>query len=320
VGTDWDNYHNLYKGSFRGEETVIESGYNLLSSAVSLVSEDYTTFLLVHACIIYTLFVSTIQKIAVAPLLSMLIFYCLMLRYLGMNRQYLAVAICFFSLRYIIARKPLGFLICLALALSFHRTALLFLPAYFLVGKIDLRVLLACIVGTALLGFTGLGDKLEPRIFLAAGEVIVERLYFYKDLDMFDLSATGIASGLAKRCLILLASGFLLYNGRKKQPPENIIAFNLYWLGFLLFLIFNGTELQIIVARGLIYFNIMEVFLIGIIVVSVREQIAKMCIFGAVAVYGFVSMERGIDFYKDHLGIDIFRPYKSAFERKIGTT
>jgi hypothetical protein len=194
VGTDWDNYHNLYKGSFRGEETVIESGYNLLSSAVSLVSEDYTTFLLVHACIIYTLFVSTIQKIAVAPLLSMLIFYCLMLRYLGMNRQYLAVAICFFSLRYIIARKPLGFLICLALALSFHRTAVLFLPAYFLVGKIDLRVLLACIVGTALLGFTGLGDKLEPRIFLAAGDVIVERLYFYKDLDMFDLSATGIVA------------------------------------------------------------------------------------------------------------------------------
>ena len=49
-------------------------------------------------------------------------------------RQYLSIAVCLFSIKYIISRKPIQFFLCALLALSFHMTSIVFAPLYLLYG------------------------------------------------------------------------------------------------------------------------------------------------------------------------------------------
>lgn len=60
-------------------------------------------------------------------------------------RQDLAVAIVFLSYVFILEKKFLPYILCVFLAMSIHRSAILFVPAYF-VGRIDLSMKSAVLV------------------------------------------------------------------------------------------------------------------------------------------------------------------------------
>lgn len=110
-----------------------EPGYILFNRIVAAFTSDFTIFLLVESIIICGSYMWTIYKYSYIPWLSVIIFLAtIFTQSLFVLRQHIAIAIILFSVPFIINRKIWGFLLIEALAFSFHSSALIFLPAYWL--------------------------------------------------------------------------------------------------------------------------------------------------------------------------------------------
>ena len=88
------------------------------------------------ALITISLKLSTIYKFSPLPALSTLFYFMPVFFFedSGQMRQGLGIAICVFSFRYIVERNLIMFLLCIYLALGFHKTSIVFLPAFWLVN------------------------------------------------------------------------------------------------------------------------------------------------------------------------------------------
>ncbi len=109
-----------------------EKGYIFFNKLVSTIYNDRQFFL--AACAFFTILpiVYVIYKKSVSPLQSIVIYMGLPVFLLGFSglRQSLAIGICFFALLYIEDKKFIKFVALVLLAVTFHKSAIIFLIAY----------------------------------------------------------------------------------------------------------------------------------------------------------------------------------------------
>ncbi|EOT30779.1 EpsG family protein [Enterococcus saccharolyticus] len=141
VGTDYWTYSNLHipevlSGiNFRVEplyRLVIKLGINF-----PIGDEMYQgIFILTHLLILIPIFIS-IYKVSKNYMWSIIIL--LLSGYfnlsLSMMRQAIALSVVLLSLNFIKKRKIIPFIICIIIGFYFHKSAILFLPVYFVYGK-----------------------------------------------------------------------------------------------------------------------------------------------------------------------------------------
>ena len=131
TGNDWISYYSYYQhlSSLGYDPGKFEIGYRFLSFIVKSLGFSYTEFLLLYAAIyiglIFISFASAGLEISGWLALGFYSFY--LLGMMGTSRQAMAVAICLFSVRYVIAKQWLSFLLCISMATAFHVSALCFL-------------------------------------------------------------------------------------------------------------------------------------------------------------------------------------------------
>ncbi|MDR2009379.1 MAG: EpsG family protein [Bacteroidales bacterium] len=307
IGTDWTPYYKFFQSFLQsGEYQYFEVGYTFLNKLVYFYTDNYSVFLVLHAIIVYGLIAISIYKYSVNPLVTLFIFYCLMLSYLGMNRQYIALAICIFSFQFIFNKKIIPFILCIATAFLFHRSSLIFLPAYFLHRVISPKIIIYTLVVALGISASNIINHIPSGFFYLFGHTIGQRMEGYYGIgeNVFIYSLLGTL----KRCFWIFFA--LIFSKWIKNKDEYYHFFlNLYFLGAILYVIFNNTILQVIVGRGLIYFNIGEIFLIPYLLSIFRQRRIALCL---VAVYCAIIIEKGFNTYKEKLGVDIFRPYNSA--------
>ena len=312
VGTDWNNYYNFFNNCLIGEDAGMEIGYVLFNKAVRSVTENYSVFLVLHAIIVYGLISRSILKYSVHPLFTFFFLYCMMLTYLGMNRQYIAFGICIFSYKYIFERRFVPFVLCIVTAFLFHTSSLMFLIAYFLNKEFPKKYLLGLFFSAVLISALGVINRLPLNLFFLLNNSIGDKLSFYAESDFLRTNIFITILALAKRSIWVILA--ITYKSGIKNKDENYnFFFNMYFVGTLIYILFNGTVLQVVVARGLLYFNIAEIFLIPYLLSVFKEGFTKNVMFFIIAVYGLLMIEKGINFYKEDLGVDIFRPYNSVF-------
>ncbi len=140
---DLDDYFYLYEAvqsvplnkllsegiSIQG--THYDTGYLVYNKILSFISSDYLFLIFVNALIImigYLVFIKRYSDYLFMALALFILgpFYHTLFIY----RQFIAIAICLMSIPYIIQNKPIKFLILLALAFSFHKTAIIFAVLY----------------------------------------------------------------------------------------------------------------------------------------------------------------------------------------------
>ena len=131
TGTDWIPYLESFKASsfdsFGAQRLdAFEIGYTLLSSAVRLVTDNYSVFLLVHSIIYFLFLFAASKELTPFPIVSLLFSYAFLYGLLGSNRQLIALVICLFSLRYVLGRQPVRFFSFVFLASLFHSSAVVF--------------------------------------------------------------------------------------------------------------------------------------------------------------------------------------------------
>ena len=130
----------LDKALFRPNTEEIEWIFVLINKLVFDFGMPFYIVTFIMALIAVSLKFTTIYKNVAFPTLA-LMFYFMPIMFFedsGQMRQGLGIAICVASFKFIKERNLFMFLLCMYIALGFHKTSIVFLPAYWIV-KIPLN-------------------------------------------------------------------------------------------------------------------------------------------------------------------------------------
>lgn len=216
-----------------------EPGYVVLNILLSFITENRYIFILIYTLLIYVLLFVSLKRYAknypLALVLFMGLWFYFSFTYL---RQVLGAAIAWLAIDYIVRRKLWKFVLVCAIAMSIHKSAIIFFPFYFIpVKKFSSHTILWVMGGCLVLGVSPIPNML----FNAYGDVsVVEQAGGYN------------ASGGFRFAYLMEAAFFLwLLLSRRKWLPDNkpdIVLFNmaLIFCAVLLFFIRsdNGGRLS----------------------------------------------------------------------------
>lgn len=150
VGIDFKTYNSKVIPQILDGTSTLEPGYQLLvkiGHLFDLNGTNQSVFILTHL-VILILFYSYIYHYSKSPAVSVFLivgttFYAFSLS--GM-RQALATSVFLFAIQYIKKRQLLRYYICMAVAISFHKSAIIYLVMYFLPWLNLSPVLIACLL------------------------------------------------------------------------------------------------------------------------------------------------------------------------------
>lgn len=311
TGTDWTPYREHFEQEHTRESVLFnviigfDLGYGLLVWLIHSISSNYTIFLLIHAIIFYILIFLASNRLSHYPILTALLFYALMMGLVGSNRQLLALAICLYSLKYVINKNLTLFLFCILVAMFFHTSAAIF-SIYYLLNR-DLRKLtiFSLLALSIIVGFSSIPSSAFNGIASIFGETLTQKAEFYIDgsnMEGIDLSLLGLI-----RRILVLSIGLYFYQPIIQRAPAFRIFFNGYFVGLLLYFMF-AHSLLIVVNRGSVYFSVMEAFLLGSIPLILRDNISKQFSLCALFLYAIIAFYQSIAQYPD-----LFIPYEGIF-------
>ena len=149
VGADYPIYRSFYslyfptvdysqivdRMFFRQSSIDIEWMYVLLNKWVFAFGGPFQTFTLVSAIITIGVKLRIYYQNSLYPIFTVLLFFIpgFFIADSGHMRQALGMTMCLVSYQFIKSRKFWWFLLCLYVAYGFHKSAIIFLPAYWLV-------------------------------------------------------------------------------------------------------------------------------------------------------------------------------------------
>lgn len=129
--------NNFMKGLFESGDDR-DPGYFVLQKATQLITDNYQWYLLIVAILFLVPFGIWIYRNSTEPLLSFIIFSTLFYAFFAITgiRQTIATAIAvMIGYGFVKARRFWPFLLIVLLAATIHKSALVFIPFYFLANK-----------------------------------------------------------------------------------------------------------------------------------------------------------------------------------------
>ena len=140
-----------------GYELNFEYGYRLFNKLVSFISTNGQAITVANSVLIIVLLSTLIKKQSIYPFLSIWLYITLGIfqTQMNMSRNAIAILICYLAFRYIREQKLVKYLLCVLLAMTFHTSAILFLPFYWISGKLKLtpRLVRRMLIVAIALGF-----------------------------------------------------------------------------------------------------------------------------------------------------------------------
>jgi hypothetical protein len=176
VGTDYDGYAEMFDMiKLFGRYYNIEWGYyGLVKLCHAINANAQLVFLLFSVVTVYFVY-RYIEYFSKDPELSWFLFVCIGPYYLntfnGM-RQWLAIAVFAYSLRYVQEKKGWHYMLLNCITSLFHFSSLLLLPLYFVLRtrRFNMKKILLCYAGLQLLNILGvvrlLADLLHASSYL----------------------------------------------------------------------------------------------------------------------------------------------------------
>jgi len=313
TGTDWDVYQYIFGSitSIGYEDPSIEPGYMILISSIKVIFDDYSVYLIIHAILFYSAFIYVILRLADFPFTTLLIFYMIIVPYLGMNRQFLAMAIYGIALLELIEGRKWAFCLLIFLALLFHRTAILAFPLLLLQWNLQKKYIIIGLLVGLLISASGILNFISMAfsLYLGSENTTEKKLDIYINEDK-PLSYLSTILALTKK-LIWLSLILFFEPIIDNKDRKYYILRNTYTVSVIFYILFNGTPLQIIVSRGLLYYNLSEMFIIPYVLTIFKQNYGKLIIMIVLIAYCVVNIYKGFSNYGENT--DYFTPYKGLF-------
>ena len=311
TGTDWDSYLNNFTETTSYTDVLnyvkigFELGYGIFVYLIKFFTHDYTVFLVLHALLYYFLILKSTHFLSPYPFLSLLLFYVSTMGILGSNRQLIAMAICFYSLQFIINDKnPLKFLVLVFIAFFFHTTALLFLAYYFFNRDFNKKIVIVVLIASILIGKSSLPNFLFLNFSDLLGETAALKAQKYTGLE---LSKTALSiTGLIRR-LLFFTIFMISYDRIVVKFPTYKLLFNGFTLGLMIYFMFSSTFV-ILVGRGGFYFSIMECFLLASLLLLFDSRRDRAYLMIVLFIYSYFMFFQSISEYPQ-----LFLPYKGIY-------
>lgn len=218
---------------------------------------------------------------------------------LSVMRQNLAILVFIFSTRFILQRKFIYFLLCVALAFSFHISAIIILPAYFLgIFNFKIRKIIIVVAVISYIVFIFMANAILKPIIDSLVESFLEGYSVYdKKGDVS--SGLGLVFNISLFTLILF-----MYNYAKKE--ETLV----HKLSICSFLILPfALQIELITRLGY-YYEIFHVFLFTSISYHLRNQIMRYSITG---IYCIFVLYQFFAFHQSPIWKDYYTNYQTIF-------
>ena len=310
TGTDWNSYLNHFEGLdsknfFSISNGFFEIGYSLLVYISKFFFNSYSFFLLIYSLIFYNLIFKSFIKFSPYFFISILIFYSSNLGMLGSHRQLMALAIGFYSLKYLLNNKKSFFFIGVIIACFFHISAVMFFIYFFLNKQLSSRIIILNLLISSLLGYFLIGRLLSYNFSFFTENYALIKLLTYAGQDQLSQYSFPII-GFIKRILIFGLFFFYRKNFINKIPSFNLI-FNGYLISIIIFTLF-AFSFPIMISRGSLYFNIMEPILISYALYLIKGNQMKYLLATILFVLSFFLLNNSISPYRD-----LFDPFKGLF-------
>lgn len=315
-GTDWGGYYDYFTHIYDLDfSSNFENGFILLNYGVHTLSGSYTVLLFVMAALQYFLISKSIRYLSVYPVMSLLCYFAVTKGGIFFVRQYIALAILMYAVRFVIERKVYRFLLMVILACMIHRTAILFVPVYFLFDrKIKIRyyVMALLVLIPVAIHVSKVFDSLSTGL---VNSIIENKINNYinksADGEMYgiELSKSAILiRGVAKRGFILL----LYFLFMRRELVANRVTrgiFNIYFFGTCLYILLTPLSEQL--SRVCLYFDIFDIFLFPLLLCR-QKRWNKLLFFGLIVAFSFIRLHSSIELRRE-----LFIPYKSVFNKEV---
>lgn len=290
VGADYPIYKNLYTGfslytdysdvwkkaTFQPTSEQIEWIYVLLNKILFDMGMPFYMVTFIMVLMSVSLKFTTIYQNLSLPVLGAMMYFMPLYFFedSGQIRQGMGVAICVFSFRYIKERNLLMFILMMYLALGFHKTAIVFFPAYWIV-RIPMnstRILVVIVIAILLSPFEVF--RIFGSVVESIGSQDVSDGYSgYVDDSQFGQSVTFGLSDIVKIFFIYVIVKY------DKEACEEVYYYeymrNLAVFGLFLYYIFRGNRIFAIRLPGA-YMFFMSVFVVPSIIYAVKFKVQKI--------------------------------------------
>ena len=253
---DLDNYYDYFKNisNLNINDTELEIGWTILNKILYSISNNSFILLFFVSTIMVFSYIITINSYSSIPWLSIFILLCTVFYdSLFVLRQHLAIAICLLSIPYIIKRKPIKFLFVTLIAVSFHISALIWIPVYIVYSlEINRRFVFLLISLSSLFYFS-------IEIILKNLIVLTTNIMAYTDAEN-----QGSINALKGSAVVFSTLFLSLYSFKKvdKITGYNKLFFQLSMIAFILnFIPFFQTSFTLF-SRLHLYYTISGIFLL----------------------------------------------------------
>lgn len=306
IGTDWIHYYNCF---IDNDNEHMGFMYRFINSCFRVFTDSYTVFLLFYAAFTYFVVGKWLHQYSPNPLISICIYYCSLMGIMGSNRQLLAMVFCIISLRFIIERKKWWFIGTILFATTIHITAFSFIIAYFLYNYNYTNKMALIITGVAfVIGMLHLVNKIPFVEYLALFDSMTNNTDTAAYVSDDPVGGVSIVGNFKRLLYIYLA----LYVRKIIDSKEYDYFLLLYIIGSCIYLIFNGSVLQILAGRGATYFAVYECIVIAYVILHFPvDYFEKQFLWFILFTIYFFLMWRDMNSYFVLDGIDIYNPYKS---------
>ncbi len=163
---DITNEKGKYEDAYLFALYPTEIGYGFYNILLSHLTSNRYIFILLITITIYILFFFVFKKYCVNYSFALMLFMGLMFFFtFTYLRQMVAVGLGWLSFQYIYKRKLLKFLACVLIAATFHNSAIILLPLYFIpIKRFDKKKVMLFMILCLLIGLSG-GPSAIFRIY-----------------------------------------------------------------------------------------------------------------------------------------------------------
>ena len=280
ITVDSTNYYHAFGASVAGGGSYMESGYLFFNRALALLSDNPQIIFIASAFIISF---ATIYLISyhLDKYLWLAVFLYLTIGLFSysfnMMRQILAVSFCMLSYNFILKRKFWWFVLFVALATSFHSSAICFIVAYWFAEiKINMRTLGLFLLATGILllffdQVSAILFKLFPQYLFYAQTEIFGRLQFGGE------ARPAAVARFLMNVVILVFSLFVWKKAISAQkqniaPGELVELRTLIMFSFCSTLIMSYALRAIVVERVMYYFWAFNIILLPKLVSYIMKK------------------------------------------------
>lgn len=318
TGTDWFSYKELFDGlelnwTFLLNVYSFDLGYVILNAIVKFFTDDYTIFLLVDSFIAVGIVWWFLKKYSPNPNISFFVFYnaFFVSQFMGSNRRIISLGAALFVFYFIHERKYKKYAVWQTLAFLFHRTSILlfitkFIPRKRFTLNQILGILFLClIIGIPQLPFKLVG-VLGEVLSVLGNNPFVERMLFYSENNEATISENTnplilMTLSVIKRSVFISFYLYVIKINKGILDSLSDYFFNIYVVGFALYLLFNGSPIFQMIST---YFTFIEIVLIGRFW-SYTDVKTKLIFLGVLMFYGFFQLLSSLSAYPE-----LYIPYK----------